>query len=102
MAGYVGRLEPNQTLSAEGHFAGPWRDFRRITIEAGTAQDFNASDVEYSIFVMSGTGTATAGSQHHSINPGAALTVGYRAAVTIAADPGNDVELFVTTLTVAP
>lgn len=100
MAGYVGRLEPNETLSAGGHFAGPWRDFRRITVAAGESREFHATDAEYSIFVMNGAGTSTCGGQSRPADPGAALTVGYRALLTIAADASQDVELFVTTLDV--
>ncbi len=95
MAGYVGRLEPGQTLQAGDHFKGPWRSFSRTTIEAGQEQTFNASDAEFSIFVMSGHGQSVIGSQAQPVSPGSALTVGYRAQLTLRADD-SPVEVFVT------
>jgi quercetin dioxygenase-like cupin family protein len=99
MAGWVGRLEPGQTLDARPHFHGPWRDFRRVIVEASEEIVFEASDCEYAIFVMSGTGEATIGAQARPLTPGSALTVGYRARLQATAGDGP-VELFVTTLDV--
>jgi hypothetical protein len=101
MAGYVGRIEPGETLDAAEHFKGPWRNFRRITIDAGQERLFDAVDAEYSIFVMSGEGRGKFGGQSYPVNEGAAFTVGYRAALTLVAGDGP-VEVFVTTLDVTP
>ena len=100
MAGYVGRLGPGETLDARVHFKGPWRDFRRIGVDAGQEYVFDAVDAEYSIFVMSGRGQGRVGSQSHPLDEGSALTVGYRARLTVVAD--EPLELFVTTLDVSP
>jgi hypothetical protein len=99
MTGYVGELKRGQTLSAEQYFQGPWREFSRETIDTGSEHTFEAKDCEYAIFVMSGFGEATVGSITHPLTPGSALTVGYRAKVTIT--PSTDpIELFITTLNV--
>lgn len=100
MTGYVGKLEPGETLQAGPYFEGPWRDFSRVPILEGQTQEFIAADVEYSIFVIEGRGVATVGAQTHTLTPGSALTVGYGAQLSLAAGTGG-LDLFVTTVKVS-
>ena len=97
MAGYVGRLESGDTLDASSYFTGPWRCFSRKVVDPGQTETFDAARAEYAIFVMSGEGTATVGTTTQRVDPGSALTVGYRASLVITAG-GGPLELFVTTL----
>jgi hypothetical protein len=99
MAGDVTRIEPGETLDAPGYFKGPWRSFARSSVDAGASQVFDAADCEYSIFVMSGKAVLQVGATQQPATPGKAITVGYRAQVTISAQD-EPVELFVTTLDV--
>lgn len=98
MPGHVSRLAVGQTLDAKEHFDGPWRSFSRSMVDAGSETSFDATDCEYSIFVMSGSGTLELGSNRQELTAGSAVTVGYRATIRICA--ASDLELFVTTLDV--
>ena len=100
MAGYVGRLEADQTLDSPDFLKGPWRSFRRITVEPDAGHTFDGDVVEHSIFVMSGTGAAHVGSGSQPFTSGAAFTVGYGASLHLVASGAGRVELFVTTLRV--
>ena len=71
---------------------------RQVVEPRGTAT-FRADDAEYAIFVMTGEGEARVGATTQSVDPGAALTVGYRASLILSA-AGRPLELFVTTLNV--
>jgi hypothetical protein len=99
MAGWVGRLEVGETIDANAHFNGPWRNFQRLRVGAGERLTFAGTDCEYSIFVTDGGGSATVGNQARPLTTGAALTVGYRASVDVAAGE-EGMEMFVTTLDV--
>jgi mannose-6-phosphate isomerase-like protein (cupin superfamily) len=91
-------LAVGQTLDAKEYFEGPWRSFSRVLVDAGTETNFDATDCEYSIFVMSGEGTLELGSTQQKLTTGSAVTVGYRATIRVRAE--SDLELFVTTLDV--
>ena len=99
MAGYVTRLESGQVLEAAAYFKGPWRSFSRQVVEPRGTVTFHADDAEYAIFVMTGEGEARVGATTQSVDPGAALTVGYRASLVLTAGE-HPLELFVTTLNV--
>ena len=99
MAGWVGRIDEGETLSAAGHFAGPWREFSRRTVQPGETFAFDAADAEYAVIVMSGTGEAEVGARTLAIRPGSSLTIGYRAQVVIRATD-EPVEVFITTVDV--
>lgn len=72
----------------------------RRAIEPGAPESSQAVDAEYAIFVVTGRGEARVGAATQQIDPGSALTVGYRASLVIAAD-GAPLEVFVATLNVS-
>ena len=97
MAGYVGRLESGDTLDASSYFTGPWQCFSRRVVDPGQTETFDAARAEYAIFVISGEGDAAVGTTTQKVDPGSALTVGYRASLVVTAGD-EPLELFVTTL----
>lgn len=99
MAGYVGRLEPGDTLDATPYFEGPWKSFERRTLEDEQSLQLEGVGAEYSVFVIGGGGDYRVGDVTAAATPGTAITVGYGASVTITAgEPGID--LFITTLNI--
>ncbi|WP_329091550.1 MULTISPECIES: hypothetical protein [unclassified Streptosporangium] len=99
MAGFVTVLQTGDTLSAAGHFAGPWRDFRRVRIEPGASETVVGDTVEAAIFVMSGAVSVRVGDTDTPVEEGGALAVGLGSRVDLVARE-NGAELFITTLNV--
>ncbi|GAB3977128.1 hypothetical protein GCM10029978_065990 [Actinoallomurus acanthiterrae] len=99
MAGFVTVLRTGDTLSAAGHFSGPWRDFRRVRIEPGVCETVVGDTIEAAIFVMSGAVSIQAGDVDTPLEAGGALAVGLGSRVDLVAHE-DGAELFITTLNV--
>ena len=97
MAGYVGRLEAGDYLDATPYFEGAWKSFERRTLESAQSLRLEASDDEYSVFVVGGDGDYQVGDVSAAATSGTAITVGHGAGVTITAGVSG-IDLFITTL----
>lgn len=102
MPTFVGKIEIGQTLDATDYFDGPWKSFARIAVQPGATHTFTGDTAEFAIFVMSGSGNYVFSGVSTEVTPGSAITVGLGSEITVSADAGNTLELFVTTLSVPP
>ena len=97
MAGFVGKLEVGETLSAAPYLAGPWREFSRASIRADEEYRLEGADAEYAVIVTAGDGLASVGEHQEPFNVGSAFVVGLGSNLRLRAGTSR-VELFVTTV----
>jgi len=89
-------LNDGVVVDPEGVLIGAWRGFALRRIAAGDSDALEADGVEHFVYVLSGSGTATAGGGEVAFEAGSAFTIVRGDGVRFEAR--EPVELFVTTL----
>jgi hypothetical protein len=89
-------LNDGAVVDPKGALIGAWRSFVLRRIPAGDVDVLDADGVEHLVYVVSGSGTATAGGGAVSFATGSAFTIVRGDGVRFEAT--EPVELFVTTL----
>ncbi|MCM2427190.1 hypothetical protein [Streptomyces sp. RKAG337] len=69
---------------------GPLRQARLVTLDHAQAETLSAAELEHTVFVLEGTGTAQSGSTVVQLAAGTAVTVPQGGALTISAGPGQE------------
>ena len=84
------RFDPHPIL------AGPWRWLRVATIEPGAAEELQAGEVEYTVYVIDGEGQAQLGNGRSvPIRGGSALTLLKGAEATLSTTGSGPLRAFV-------
>ncbi|WP_280401415.1 hypothetical protein [Nocardia carnea] len=100
MPSYVGHIGKGESLDATKYFEGPWEKFERIELLPDQSRRFTADRLEFSVFVMSGSGTYLFDGRTYELSEGHAVTVGHGSEILVTASSKASLELFVTTLRV--
>jgi mannose-6-phosphate isomerase-like protein (cupin superfamily) len=79
---------------------GPIREIRLVRLTPGQSLDLDASASEYTMFTVSGHGTALAGAATSALEPGVAVTLPLGTQVRAQATDDGELELFVARLAV--
>lgn len=86
---HVVDLNQRDTVDPKPILAGPWQSIRLARLEAGEQESLPAGAVEYTAFVVDGTGTAAVGGEQVPLGPGTAVTLVRGAGAAITAGDGG-------------
>jgi|1186.fasta_scaffold359461_2 hypothetical protein len=91
---HVVDLTTHEGIDPKPVLAGPWRSIRLARLAGGAREILPAGAVEYTAFVVDGSGTATVAGERVPLRPGTALTLVRGAGVELTADEDGELSVF--------